>query len=84
MAEAGAQRQGEEGPVPFLMILDATAALDEGGMLPLSQVLEEIRQALAPMSGVEVKMTHVSIREHRDEMLNAFEALTDEGVRRGE
>lgn len=73
-----------EGPVPFLLMLDCTADPDDHeGMLPLARVLEEISQALAPVKGVEVRLAHVSIREHRDEMLNAFEALNDEEVRRG-
>lgn len=74
----------EHEEVPFLLMLDCTAdPAKHEGMLPLARVLEEIAQALAPISGVSVKIAHVSIREHRDEMLHCFDALNEEEARRG-
>ena len=87
MGEAAEQRQGaqhgEPEQVAVLLLIDATLTVDETGFLPIAVVLENIKQGLAPMAGVDLHVAHASIREHRDEMLACFEAANDEEARRG-
>lgn len=77
-----AEAAKHEHEMAFLLVIDCTAVLDETGMLPLTQVLETVRQALAPVRDIKVGTVHTSIRESREEILHAIEAVSDEEDRR--
>ena len=69
-----------ERPEQFLMVIDCEA--DPREFYPVARVAEVVRQALAPLNGIEAKTLHVSIREVREEILHAVEAAHDEEERR--
>jgi len=88
MGEQAEQRIEHPEPgeaVPFLMVFDCVGVPDPySGMLPFATVMEEVKQALASQTGVECSIAHVSIRDSREEILHAIEAVGDEeGRRRG-
>lgn len=81
MGEMAAPRENDEEQIRFLLVVDCSAPANE--FEPVARVAEAVRQALAPMQGITPETLHVSIREAREEILHAIEAVHDEDVRRG-
>lgn len=83
MGDPGQARiESPEENVPFVLVVDCSAVMEGQDMLPLAQVLDDIKQALAARHGVEPVMVHAAIREAREEILHAVDAAAEEEDRR--